>query len=106
MNELIKIEKSNVGGDLIETVNARELHQFLEVGKDFSNWIKNRIEQYGFVEGVDYLINKFIDNPLGGRPVIDYHNNIVLLADVMPSAPECVNAAIEKAKKALMPKVV
>lgn len=30
MNELIKIEKSNVGGDLIETVNARELHTFLE----------------------------------------------------------------------------
>lgn len=55
MNELIKIEKSNVGGDLIETVNARELHQFLEVGKDFSSWIKNRIEQYGFVDGVDFV---------------------------------------------------
>ena len=55
MNELIKIEKSNVGGDLIETVNARELHSFLEVGKDFSTWIKNRIEQYGFVDGVDFV---------------------------------------------------
>ncbi len=76
MNELIKIEKSNVGGDLIETVNARELHSFLGSRQDFSNWIKNRIEQYGFVEGVDYLINKFIDNPLGGRPIIDYHVSI------------------------------
>lgn len=55
MNELIKIEKSNVGGDLIDTVNARELHQFLEVGKDFSTWIKNRIQQYGFVDGVDFV---------------------------------------------------
>lgn len=55
MNELIKIEKSNVGGDLIETVNARELHQFLEVGRDFSTWIKGRIEQYGFAEGVDFV---------------------------------------------------
>ena len=26
MNELIKIEKNSVGGDLIETVNARDLH--------------------------------------------------------------------------------
>ena len=34
------------------------------------------------------------------------HNNIVLLADVMPSVPDCVNAAIEKAKKALIPKVI
>ena len=40
MNELIKIEKSNVGGDLIETVNARELHSFLEVGKDFQLGLK------------------------------------------------------------------
>ena len=73
MNELIKIEKSNVGGDLIDTVNARDLHGFLESRQDFSDWIKNRIQQYGFVEGVDYLIHKFTDNPLGGRPTIDYH---------------------------------
>ena len=72
MNELIKIEKSNVGGDLIETVNARELHQFLEVGKDFSTWIKNRIEQYGFIENIDYVVfpnsmeNAF-DSPIRGN---------------------------------------
>lgn len=76
MNELIKIEKNSVGGDLIETVNARELHTFLESRQDFSDWIKNRIRQYGFAEGVDYLIHKFMDNPLGGRPVIDYHVSI------------------------------
>ena len=63
MNELIKIEKSNVGGDLIETVNARELHQFLEVGRDFSTWIKGRIEQYGFIGDVDYVVFP----ALGGR---------------------------------------
>ena len=60
-------------GDTIQTVNARELHSFLESSQDFSDWIKNRIQQYGFVEGVDYLIHKFTDNPLGGRPTIDYH---------------------------------
>lgn len=77
MNELIKIEKSNVGGDLIETVNARELHSFLEVGKDFSTWIKNRIEQYGFVEGVDYLLHKFMEQlPSGAKQKIDYHISI------------------------------
>ena len=77
MNELIKIEKSNVGGDLTETVNARDLHRFLEVGKDFSTWIKNRIEQYNFIENIDYgVIPNFGNNPLGGRPVIDYHVSI------------------------------
>lgn len=40
------------------TVNARDLHEFLEVGKDFSTWIKNRIRQYGFIEDEDYLLTK------------------------------------------------
>ena len=37
-----------------KAVNARELHQKLCVGKDFSSWIKNRIEKYGFVKNQDY----------------------------------------------------
>lgn len=36
-------------------VNARELHKFLEIGRDFSNWIKSRIEKYKFEENVDYI---------------------------------------------------
>lgn len=73
MNELIKIEKSNVGGDLIETVNARELHQFLKVGKMFANWIKDRIEQYNFIENLDYVVFAATGNNLsGGRPSKEY----------------------------------
>lgn len=34
---------------LEQAVNARELHGFLEVGKDFSNWIKGRISKYDFI---------------------------------------------------------
>jgi anti-repressor protein len=37
-------------------VDGRELHEFLEVGRDFVNWIKYRIEQYGFSEGSDYKL--------------------------------------------------
>ena len=73
MNELIKIEKSNVGGGLIETVNARDLHGFLESRQDFSDWIKNRIQQYGFVENIDYgVITNFGNNLSGGRPSKEY----------------------------------
>lgn len=76
MNDLIKIQPHNIGGQVIETVNARELHAFLESSQEFANWIKNRIQQYGFVEGMDYLIDKVVNNPLGGRPIIDYHVSI------------------------------
>lgn len=39
MNELIKIETQEVGENLVETVNARDLHDFLEskqAVKDFN----------------------------------------------------------------------
>jgi len=39
-------------------INARELHEFLEIGKDFTTWMKDRIEKYGFVDGEDYLLTK------------------------------------------------
>ena len=69
-------------------VNARELHTRLQVGRDFSNWIKSRIEDYGFIENEDFIRSpklasgklkefsgvfaKFGEN-LGGRPKVEYH---------------------------------
>ena len=56
------------------TVNARDLHAFLESKQHFSDWIKIRIEQYEFEEGIEYVVNhNSMENPLGGRPSIEYH---------------------------------
>jgi len=57
MTELIKITTNEDGS---QVVSARELHKFLESRRDFSNWIKDRIEKYGFIENQDYqLLNNF-----------------------------------------------
>ena len=37
-------------------VNARNLHAALQVGNDFSTWIKGRIEKYKYVENRDFVI--------------------------------------------------
>ncbi|WP_352404478.1 antA/AntB antirepressor family protein [Sporanaerobacter acetigenes] len=37
-------------------VDGRELHEFLGVGKDFTTWIKDRIEKYNFINGFDYVV--------------------------------------------------
>lgn len=50
MPDLIRIEAR--GGR--PTVNARDLHEYLGVGKIFAAWIAERIEKYGFIEGQDY----------------------------------------------------
>lgn len=70
--ELIKINN-----DSLNSVNARELHTFLAVGRDFSNWIKARIQKYGFVENQDFIVvANSGENLLGGRPSLDYHVSI------------------------------
>ena len=83
MHELISLQPHDT---LIQAVNARELHSFLESKQDFSNWINNRIERYEFVENEDFILvlnqqnkvsNKIIENPKnpknkGGRPTKEY----------------------------------
>ncbi|AGF74147.1 anti-repressor protein [Bartonella australis AUST/NH1] len=56
MADLITISKQMLGQETVQTVNARDLHAFLEIGKDFSNWIKDRISKYEFTEGSDYTL--------------------------------------------------
>ena len=58
MNELIKLNETKIGGELVQAVSARELHVFLEVGKDFSTWIKKRLDTLGSQYDRDYLILK------------------------------------------------
>ncbi|MFT4347728.1 antA/AntB antirepressor family protein, partial [Bartonella ancashensis] len=73
MEELITIHHNTIKQDTIQTVNARELHAFLEVGRDFTNWIKNRIKKYSFIENRDYIVfANFGENLQGGRPSKDY----------------------------------
>lgn len=61
------------GPDGAYLCDARELHSRLQVGRDFSNWIKDRIEQYGFSEGEDYSPNLANNPGKRGKPRTDYH---------------------------------
>ena len=74
MNELIKLQPQTINGNTIETVSARELHEFLGNGDMFANWIKHRVEKYGFVENQDFI--SFLvatKKPNGGRPSQEYY---------------------------------
>lgn len=67
MNELIKTITRDDG---TIAVSGRELHDFLKVGKDFSNWFKD-MASYGFEEGKDFSPFS-AKTPNGGRPRIEY----------------------------------
>ena len=76
MNELIPLQPQTIDGNAVETVSARELHAFVEVGKDFSTWIKNRLETLGSIENEDYLVVQEVFPKMGekgGRPKTEYY---------------------------------
>lgn len=73
MNELFNLKLVDIADNQIRAVDARELHTFLEVGRDFSTWIKDRIDQGLFIDGKDYVVFPGIgENPQGGRPTKEY----------------------------------
>lgn len=55
MANLIKISNNKISNFEVQTVNARELHDFLEVKSRFNDWINNRIRDFGFIENQDFV---------------------------------------------------
>ena len=71
---LIPTFEGHLNGQAVLLCQARDLHAFLEVGRDFTTWIKGRIHKYGFVEGQDYLLTKTGEQlPSGTKYRDDYH---------------------------------
>jgi anti-repressor protein len=67
--QLIPVTPGQLNGQATQLVDARLLHGFLEVGRDYSTWIKGRIQEYDFVVGEDYLVIKRqrFDSPKRGN---------------------------------------
>lgn len=53
-----------------QKVDARALHGWLGIGRDFSNWMRKLIDDYGFEAGEDY--SPVLAKSSGGRPKKDY----------------------------------
>jgi len=70
-SNLIAVTESTIGEGSVHTVNARELHAFLEVKSRFNDWIRDRINKYEFVENQDFTT--LTENLVSGGHRIDYH---------------------------------
>ena len=69
MNELIKVTTNENDEQL---VSGRELHEFLEVKDNYTDWFKRMIK-YGFEESIDFIsFSEKSDKPFGGRPQINH----------------------------------
>jgi anti-repressor protein len=53
--KLIPVVPGNINGQVVQLVDARQLHEFLGVGRDFTTWIKERIAEFEFFDGEDFI---------------------------------------------------
>ncbi len=90
MNNIIKITKNNINGSEINSVNAREIYDYLGLAKgQFSRWIKTAIEKYDFIQNEDFLS---IDTDVEG--VKDYIVTLDMAKEL------CMVSNTEKGKEA------
>jgi phage anti-repressor protein len=77
MSISLPISSGTIGNISQLTVDARSLHEVLEVKRDFSTWIKGRISKYSFKENEDFIVfTKSGENPLGGRSSLEYRLSV------------------------------
>lgn len=89
---MIQIFESDFNNDgLVQTVNARDLHEALEIGWDFSTWIERQLGD--FKENQDFIIFHKKVEKSKGRPMKDY----ALTLDTAKHI--CMMARCEKGKQ-------
>lgn len=69
--DLVPVRAASIGGDLVQTTNAREIHAYLGIGKDFSSWVKVQIARARLVENRDFVSSP--SRGSSGQPIIEYH---------------------------------
>ena len=69
-SNLIPVFNGLIQNQPVQLCNARELHTFLEIQTRYNDWVKNRINEYGFIQDEDYLV---ITERTNGRPRKEYH---------------------------------
>ncbi len=115
MQELIKINKNSIGAKEVNSINARDLWQKLEIKQEFASWIKKQIISLGLKENTDFIrfdIKVKGDNKgYGNKTLIEYAlildiSKHIALASRTDKGREIRNYFIEVEKQGNMPKAL
>lgn len=72
MHQLIPFADRLIGQETVPMVDGKDLYLFLEVRRQYSDWIKDQIERGQFIENRDFIVyHNNVKNPQGGRPTHD-----------------------------------
>lgn len=84
MGDLVPVYQRDLfGKGAIQCVNARELHGWLKARTKFADWIRKRIKECGFIQGVDFVsFSENSEEPNGGRPSEEYWTTISMAKEL------------------------
>ncbi|WP_367671544.1 antA/AntB antirepressor family protein [Serratia symbiotica] len=71
--QLVPVFHGAISNETILLCNARDLHAFLCVKRDFSTWINDRISEYEFAVNLDYIVFSPNSGKTVGRRRKEYH---------------------------------
>lgn len=76
---IIPVFAGSMSGNAINLCDARTLHAFLQVKRDFTTWIRARIRKFGFTVGEDFIKVENLSSPdlvsakARAQKLADYH---------------------------------
>jgi phage anti-repressor protein len=56
MSDLMPWSPRTIGTDTVNTVNARDLYDYLELSIEYTRWIRVSLRRADLVENIDYTI--------------------------------------------------
>jgi phage anti-repressor protein len=71
ITELIPLIPHAIGAQDVQTVNARDLYDFLGIKQRFNDWITKRIDQYEFLQDIDFT-RYCPDSSTNPNPPVEY----------------------------------
>lgn len=79
LKDLIKV--SEIGGEKVNSINAKDLHKILKSETRFNDWIARRLDEIDAIENVEFY--SFLSKtPNGGRPSKEYIVTISLAKEI------------------------
>ena len=73
LNSLLPVSPLPIGGQEVNAIDGRDLHSFLGVGKDYTNWMKAQIRRANLTNHQDFAIYaQKGENSGPGRPSNEY----------------------------------
>src|SRR2546430_2891389 len=80
---VLDLQYHAIDGIWTQTIDARKLHEGLEIATPFDHWIKRRIHEYGFGDGTDFLFSTSLSK-IPGRPTHIYLLTLDMAKEAQP----------------------